>query len=303
MTTTTGVTRAGDGRPRLSGVGAALLAVTGGVALARALSRRRRYSFDGKTVLITGGSRGLGLALARCFASEGAQLVLAARNRSELDGAVRMLQAEGCRSVEAVVCDVRDPDEIDRTVQWIQTHFGGVDVLVNNAGVIQMMPFAHAQLDDFSDSLDTHFWGPLYLIRACLPYMGHRRAGRIINISSIGGRLSIPHFLPYAVGKFALTGLSEGLHAELRPLGIRVTNRDPAPDANGFAPQCPRPRPAPQGGRRIRARLGDAAHVAQRGSGRRPDRGRCASRAGTLDARDPGTGRRDSSRARSGTRR
>jgi len=104
---------------------------------------------------------------------------------------------------------------------------GRLDILVNNAGVIQAAPLEHVQLDDYRESLDTHFWGPLYLIRAALPHMMRQRAGRIVNISSIGGRLAVPHLNAYTAGKFALAGLSDGMHAELRRYGIRVTTVTP----------------------------------------------------------------------------
>src|SRR5690606_8373365 len=100
-----------------------------------------------------------------------------------------------------------------------------IDVLVNNAGVIQAMPFRHARVEDFEDAMATHFWASLHLVHACLPHM--ERGGQIINIASIGGRIAIPHLLPYTASKFALVGLSEGLRAELGKSGISVTTVTP----------------------------------------------------------------------------
>ena len=186
----------------------------------------RRTTFDRHTVVITGGSRGLGLALARRFAAEGAKLALLARSADQLEDAAAQLREDFAVQVIPLVCDVRDSAAVERTVASVVGVFGHVDVLVNNAGVIQVMPFEHAELDDFRDSLDTHFWGPLHMTRACLPRFGSG-GGRIVNIASIGGRIAVPHLLPYAVGKFALVGLSQGLRAELHRHNIWVTTVTP----------------------------------------------------------------------------
>jgi NAD(P)-dependent dehydrogenase (short-subunit alcohol dehydrogenase family) len=177
-------------------------------------------------VVITGGSRGLGFALAQCFVDEGARVFLLARHRDQLETAVERLVARHSDSAAGIVCDVRDCASVERALAEVHDRTGQIDVLVNNAGIIQMMPFEHAQLEDFQDSLATHFWGPLFAIRAALPHLKASR-GRIVNISSIGGRVAVPHLVPYAVGKFALTALSEGVAAELRRYGISVTTVTP----------------------------------------------------------------------------
>jgi len=123
--------------------------------------------------------------------------------------------------VLTIACDVRNPLEIRRAVERIEALSGPVDVLVNVAGVIDVAPFEHVDDADFQNSLDTHLWGPLRLTREVAARM--KPGGRVVNISSIGGLVSVPHLLSYSVGKFALTGLSEGLHAELALRGIRVT--------------------------------------------------------------------------------
>ena len=190
------------------------------------IRRPSRESFRGKTVIITGGSRGLGFALARVFAREGANLALLARSPDQLHAAARRLRAQTGVQPRVVVCDVREEDQVKAAISTVVAHTGRIDVLINNAGVISVMPFAHAQTEDFRDSLETHFWGPYYMTRACLPYL-RRHAGRNLNISSIGGRIAVPHLLPYTVGKFALVGLSEGLRAELASSGISVTTVSP----------------------------------------------------------------------------
>ena len=176
-------------------------------------------------MVITGGSRGLGLALARQFAGQGAQLVLLARSADQLRTAASELAAVGTR-VLTIPCDVRQQAEVEAAVDLIVHTLGRIDVVVNNAGVIQVTPFVHAALRDFEVSMATHLWAPLYMINAALPHLV-RTHGRIVNIASVGGRVAIPHMAPYCAGKFALVGLSEALHAELAPLGVSVTTVSP----------------------------------------------------------------------------
>ena len=105
--------------------------------------------------------------------------------------------------------------------------FGRIDVLINNAGVIQVGPFEETTLEDFEEAMLTHFWGPYYTTTAALPAMRERGEGRIVNISSIGGKVAAPHLLPYSASKFALVGFSQGLRAELMKDGVYVTTVAP----------------------------------------------------------------------------
>ncbi|HXG88006.1 MAG TPA: SDR family NAD(P)-dependent oxidoreductase [Vicinamibacterales bacterium] len=207
---------------RALGLGA--LAI-GAVMASRFVHRASRYSFRGRSVLITGASRGLGLELARQLAAEGARLWLVARSAAPLAAAAEELRAMGA-VVDTIAADIRHPEDVERIIDACLPG-DGVDVLINNAGMIEVSPFEHATTKDFEDSLATHFWGPLRLIRGCLPHMRRQGAGRIVNISSIGGRIAVPHLAAYAAGKFALTGLSETLHAELAKSGIAVTTVTP----------------------------------------------------------------------------
>jgi NAD(P)-dependent dehydrogenase (short-subunit alcohol dehydrogenase family) len=152
--------------------------------------------------------------------------VIVSRSRDGLTRAVQQLRDEGI-DVLALTCDVRDPAQVAEMVAQAVERTGSVDVLVNNAGIIQVAPLEHTRLEDFEDSLRTHLWGPLHCIRECLPYMRRHGTGRILNVSSIGGRVGVPHLVPYSVGKFALVGLSEGLRAELSRDGIVVTTATP----------------------------------------------------------------------------
>lgn len=204
----------------LAGIAAGLVA--SGAVLRSSLRRTRRWNFANRVVLITGGSRGLGLVLARQFANQGARLAIVARDSHELDHACRDLQARGAE-VLSIPCDVRDEGSARQAVEAAIRHYGRLDVLVNNAGVIQVAPFENMSREDFEDCMAVHLWGPLNMIQAALPHMRARRQGRIVNISSIGGKVAVPHLVPYSASKFALVGLSDGLRAELAKSGILVT--------------------------------------------------------------------------------
>lgn len=208
------------GRPRLDWKTLGAIAVAG-AWLGRQLTRPH-YDLRHKVVLLTGGSRGLGLELARVFAGRGARLALLARDEEELTRARDELSSAGTE-VETFECDIRFQDQVQRTVREVIDRFGRVDVLVNNAGIIQIGPEETMRVSDYQEAMDTHFFGPLFLVQTVLPEMRRRREGRIVNISSVGGKVPTPHLLPYVASKFALVGWSEGLHAEVRQDGIVVT--------------------------------------------------------------------------------
>ena len=173
-------------------------------------------------MLITGGSRGLGLVLAREFAREGARLVICGQDPALLDRARESLESIGAE-VLAIPSDVTLRDEVRLLVTAATERFGGVDVLVNNAGRMDVGPLDSMTEADFERAMATHFWGPLHLMRAVLPGMRANGGGRIVNISSIGGMIALPHLVPYCASKFALAGLSEGIGAELAKDNVRVT--------------------------------------------------------------------------------
>ncbi|HEY5055672.1 MAG TPA: SDR family NAD(P)-dependent oxidoreductase [Acidobacteriaceae bacterium] len=226
--TATGIAVAGT----FATVGAAVL-------LARAL--RTKPVPDNAVVLITGGSRGLGLAIASRFARKSAsgkggnvRLVLAARNRAELESAQAELIAQhpylAPQHFYLVAADLAVRAECERLVRETIAHFGRIDILVNNVGIIQVGPIEAQTVENFERTMRLNFFAAVNTIWAALPHLrtqaplaGWDRRAAIVNIASIGGKVAVPHMLPYSASKFALVGFSEGLHAELRHKGIRVT--------------------------------------------------------------------------------
>jgi short-subunit dehydrogenase len=160
--------------------------------------------------------------MAREFARHGTRLALCARDEEELERARLDLERFGVE-VMVVRCDVRNRQEVNDMVAAVNARFGNVDVLVNNAGVIQVGPLEVMTEEDFEQAMQAHFWAPLNTIMAVLPSMRQRKSGRIVNITSIGGKVAVPHLVPYSASKFALVGLSKGLRAELMKDGISVT--------------------------------------------------------------------------------
>lgn len=195
-----------------------------GLAIRRAIPRR--FSFEGKVCVITGASRGLGLVLARQICAQGGRVALIARDMAELRRAHDELVQTGAE-VGMVPCDLLDRAQIEEAVRNIVTHFGGIDVLINNAGIIQVGPFEHMQREDFERAMQLHMWAPFTLMQEAIPHLRRRGGGRIVNISSIGGRIAVPHLSPYCASKFALAGLSDSFRSELARDRIYVTTVSP----------------------------------------------------------------------------
>ncbi len=198
-----------------AGVGVGMLA-------RQAVRKRRLFSLYGKTVLITGGSRGLGFEIAKRLADAGARLALCSRDLEELKQAEAELKSRGAE-VFILPADVTDKNAVDSIVHAVTERFGPIDVLINNAGVIGVGPLEDMEIHDFEAAMQVHYYAPLYMTLAALPGMRRQRRGRIVNIASIGGKISVPHMLPYCGSKFALVGLSGGLRAELLKDNIYVT--------------------------------------------------------------------------------
>lgn len=204
---------------------ASTLVAVGMAAGALWMARRmalRNYSFAGKVVVITGGSRGLGLALARRLARENARIALVSRDRAELARALQDIQQHGGHEVFSYPCDVRKKSQVIQTMHEIMEYFGRIDVLINNAGLITVGPHETMTDEDYQIAMDLHFWGPLFTIEAALPAMHKCGGARIVNIASFGGKIAVPHMAPYCASKFALVGLSDALRSELAESGIKV---------------------------------------------------------------------------------
>jgi NAD(P)-dependent dehydrogenase (short-subunit alcohol dehydrogenase family) len=196
--------------------------IMGAALVARRLRSRSALDLTNRIVLITGGSRGLGLLLARAVGRLGAHVVIAARDETELLRAQRDLQAHDIMA-SILVADVATEEQAQRMISQVIERHGRLDVLINNAGVIMVGPVDHMTVSDFEEAMATHFWGPLHTMFAAIPHMRENGGGRIVNISSIGGKIGVPHLAPYCASKFALTGVSMALRAELGRHGIVVT--------------------------------------------------------------------------------
>ncbi|MGE5053165.1 MAG: SDR family NAD(P)-dependent oxidoreductase [Acidobacteriota bacterium] len=193
-----------------------------GIAATMLLRHRTPISLRGRTAFVTGGSRGLGLLIAHELLRRGAKVAIAARDSDELARAENQLRADG-GDVFPLEADLTMREEAEAAIRKVEQQLGPVDVLVNNAGTISVGPIETMTIDDYRNSINTHFWGPYFTTMAVLPQMQGRQFGRIVNISSIGGKISVPHLVPYSVGKFALTAFSEGLRSELLKDKVYVT--------------------------------------------------------------------------------
>jgi short-subunit dehydrogenase len=171
--------------------------------------------------LITGASQGIGKATALLFARKGYDLVLAARQADRLTAVGQEVQSLG-RAALTVPTDVRDADQVNALVNKALDQYSAIDVLINNAGIYISGPAEQFSLEDWHNTIDLNLWGYIHTIHALLPHFLERGSGTIVNLSSIGGKVPAPYLVPYCTSKFAVTGLTESLHSELKPKGIHV---------------------------------------------------------------------------------
>ena len=205
-----------------------------GVALLtrKVIKKINAYDFSGKTALVTGGSRGLGFYLAQQLLKRGATVIICARDKEELVKAKEKLSKIN-ESIFTAICDITKRPEVDQMVENIIKDHGKIDVLINNAGVMQVGPMESMNYEEYDEAFAVHFWGVLHTTMAVIPQMKRMGSGRIINVSSIGGKVGLPHMAPYSASKFALTGYSESIHSELKKDGILVTTAFPGPVNTG----------------------------------------------------------------------
>nr|HEX4316466.1 SDR family NAD(P)-dependent oxidoreductase [Kofleriaceae bacterium] len=205
-------------KPSLARIATRAEALAGALA---ALRRPAKLDLAGKVAVVTGGSRGLGLVLARELVAHGVRVALCARDVAELERARADLESRG-GDVVALACDVTKRADIEGAVADARWRLGPIDILICNAGVIQVGPMELMTDDDLETALATHVWAPHHAARAVLADM-RERGGRIVNVASVGGKIAVPHMLPYSTSKFALVGLSEGMRVELAKHGVLVT--------------------------------------------------------------------------------
>jgi NAD(P)-dependent dehydrogenase (short-subunit alcohol dehydrogenase family) len=194
-----------------------------------------KRGLEGRVAFVTGGSRGIGQAIARALLQEGASVAIAGTSQSHLDDAARALDgdAAGGRLV-AIRADVRSLDDVQRAVAETVASFGGLDVLVNNAGVGVFRPVAETTPDEWHRVIDTNLTGVFYCCHAALPRLRERGGGWIINISSLASKNAFPNAAAYCASKSALNAFSEALMQEVRYDGIRVAYVLPGSVATGF---------------------------------------------------------------------
>ena len=177
---------------------------------------------EGKVVVITGASSGLGEATARHLAAEGATVVLGARRIDRIQALAEELEGNGGQAL-AVKTDVVHRDQVEALVNAAIDAYGRVDVMLNNAGIMPQAPLERLTVDEWDQQIDVNIKGVLYGIAAVLPHMQGRKSGHIINVSSIAGHKVVPPGTVYCATKHAVRALSEGLRMEVTPYNIRST--------------------------------------------------------------------------------
>jgi 3-oxoacyl-[acyl-carrier protein] reductase len=179
--------------------------------------------YRGKNAIVTGSTRGIGRAIAEALLRDGMNVCVSARSFEEVEKTVRELDAVGDGSVTGVACDVRDADEVKSLFEHTVDELGGVDVLVNNAGVGIYKAVEELTHEEFRAVLETNLFGVFYCSHEAIPLMKRRGGGYIVNISSLAGTNAHPKMAAYNASKFALNGFSEALMQEVRHDGIKVS--------------------------------------------------------------------------------
>jgi short-subunit dehydrogenase len=181
------------------------------------------YPLRNRSIVITGSSRGLGLALAEEALRQGARVALLARNADELDRAQDLLQQRVSGQIFTISCDVTKPEEVRRAFEQIEGVLGQIDIVINNAGAIVIGPLESMERSDYDAMFDLQVHAIVDITEAVLPIFREQGGGRIVNICSIGGKIAVPHMSTYCAAKFALAGLSSVMAAELARFRVTVT--------------------------------------------------------------------------------
>lgn len=198
-----------------------------------------RGDLRGKTAVVTGGSKGIGYAVADALAAAGANVVLCARNAEEVARACRELEGKGQGRVVGVTCDMRDYDEVRRLIGRAVEEFDVLDVLINNAGVGVFAPVDELSIEDWRKVIETNLNGVFYASHAAIPHMKRNGSGWIINIGSLAGKNPMPGGSAYNASKFGLLGFSEAMMLDVRHHGIKVSCVMPGSVATHFNAHAP----------------------------------------------------------------
>lgn len=190
------------------------------------------YDFKGKTVIITGGSEGVGAATARKFAAHGANLVLVARSKKKLERIAEELRS--MTRVEIVAMDVSDSDACANLFRKADFEFGSIDILVNNAGYHRRGTVESVAAADLAAMIDVNLKAPIILSKLAIKYLKEAGGGAIINVASLAGRTPVPGAATYSASKFGLRAFTFALGTELRSSGIKLAAVSPGPIDTGF---------------------------------------------------------------------
>ena len=192
-------------------------------------------SLKAKICLVTGATRGIGRAIAETLLQQGASVVICGRNQSTVDEVVAALRAGTGGKVEGKAADVRNYEEVGELFRFIDARFGGLDVLVNNAGVGVFHPIQELSVQDWRDTIETNLSGVFYCTHEALSRFGTRDGGYIVNISSLAGKNPFAGGAAYNASKFALNGFSEAVMLDVRNQNVRVSYIMPGSVATGFS--------------------------------------------------------------------
>jgi 3-oxoacyl-[acyl-carrier protein] reductase len=194
----------------------------------------RKADIQGKTAVVTGGTRGIGLEIARALVTEGAHVVICGRDAQRAEAAAAELSRSGPGKCAGIGCDVKRYAAVEALMRHAAETYGGLDILVNNAGVAGGGPVTEYPLDKWDDVIGTNLTGVFYCCRAAIPYLRKRGGGYILNIGSLAGVNAMPNLSVYNASKFGLLGFSEAIMQELRYDGIKVSTILPGSVATEF---------------------------------------------------------------------
>jgi NAD(P)-dependent dehydrogenase (short-subunit alcohol dehydrogenase family) len=192
-------------------------------------------ALNGKVAFVTGGSRGIGLAIARALVADGAQLSVTGRNDAHLSAARPQIERAGPGAVETLQADVRRYADVERALAGTVARFGGLDIVINNAGVGIFADVADMSPEQWSEVIDTNLTGVFHVCHAAIPHLRRRGGGSIINISSLAGKNAFTTAAAYCASKSGLNAFSEALMQEVRYDNIRVSYVMPGSVATGFS--------------------------------------------------------------------